>query len=252
MIKLLLKQLQSLLIFTILLISFSFKNMAFAQSLESLVNTNLELNLPDQGSPPDRENGGKRPGCPTISDNIYLTALIPQSNSGLTSLNRPDFYFYVPYSQNDGVSAEFVLTYIDTNTLDRINVDRQEFELGNTPGIMKINLSNSVESLSENIRYEWQLKLICHGTNDEIFVSGKMQRISLTPEIQQQLNEASLGEKIEIYAQEGLWFDLLKTVGELYYSNSENVIIKNIWQHLLEQVELNNLINKPLVCDCEN
>jgi hypothetical protein len=250
MIKILLKQLQSLLTFCLLLISFPFNNMAFSQSLsseslESLLNTNLELNLPDQGSPPDRENGGKRPGCPTIYDNISLTALIPQTNYGLTTLERPNFYFYVPYSKNDGVSAEFLLKYYTTQS-NTINIYQQEIELGNTAGIIKINFPDHIQPLIENGIYDFSLTLTCQGTNEQIWVKSYLQRVTLNSEIQQQLNKTTLGKKLEIYAQQDLWFDLLNSVAQLYYSNPENEIIKNIWQDILQQIELENIEDKPV------
>lgn len=253
MMKFLLQNLKSFLTFCLLLISFPFNNMAFAQqlsseSLESLLNTNLELNLPDYGSPDDRENGGKRPGCPEFSDNISLTALIPKSHSGLTTLDRPNFYFYVPYSQHDGVSAEFLLRYYPTPH-NSINIYQQKIELGDTAGIIKINFPDTIEPLIENGIYDFSLTLTCEGANEQMWVTSYLQKVTLNPEIQEQLINANLGEKLEIYAQNGLWFDLLNNVAQLYYLEPENEVIKNIWRDILQQIELENIVDKPLVND---
>jgi len=216
-----------------------------SESLESLFNTNLELKLPDKGSPDNRQPSSDRPGCPEVSDNIYLTALIPQSNYGLTTLDRPNFYFYVPYSKNDGVSAEFLLRYYPTST-DTINIYQQKIELGNTAGIIKVNLPETIEPLIENGIYDFSLILTCQGTNEEIWVRSYLQRVTLNSEIQQQLINANLGEKLAIYAQQGLWFDLLNSIAQLYISNPENEAIKTIWQDILQQVELENIVDKPI------
>jgi hypothetical protein len=244
--KLLIKILKFKLILLILFTGFRVNNIALAQKLsstdqESLSNLNLELNLPPKDRPGGRNDGSERDLCPQVE--IGLTALIPQTNIGLTTSESPSFWFYIPYPKNTNISGEFSLWYEDPKTLEDTYIDIQKINLVNTPGIVQINLAQPLET---NKSYRWQFKLNCGGSNDYTWVFGQVERVTLNSEIQNQLATATLGEKLEIYAAQGLWFDLLNTIGQLYYANPKNETIKQLWQNLLTEVDLENITNKPL------
>ncbi|GAA6620838.1 hypothetical protein NUACC26_066560 [Scytonema sp. NUACC26] len=77
---------------------------------------------PDRGTPGNRGEGASRGEC--ISNNLPLTALVPsyeqslslqkgETNAvtqvwGLTSLEQPSFWFYIPYNQSLIQVMEFV------------------------------------------------------------------------------------------------------------------------------------------------
>lgn len=201
---------------------------------------------------PGRKTGmGSRDNCPAVS--IPLTALAPQTQQqnksntgivgGITSLERPNFLFYVPYTQNvTGSSAEFSL--LDSKGMD---VHRQKAVLPAQPGIIKISLPNTV-ALKPGQDYHWYFKVRCSNKKASlpIYVAGYIQRNSLDSRIQQQLKTANAQQKVIIYAQEGIWFDALNNLAKLRQF-SQNSTIEQDWQSLLQSVDLGNISTAPLI-----
>lgn len=201
---------------------------------------------------PGRKTGmGSRDNCPAVSK--PLTALAPQtpqqnkSNTGivggLTTLERPYFLFYVPYTQNlTGSSAEFSL--LDSKGMD---VHRQKTALPAQPGIVRIPLPNTV-ALQPGQDYRWYFKIRCSNKKASIpiYVAGYIQRNKLDYRIQEQLKAANPQQKATIYAQKGIWFDALSTLAQLRKS-SQNPSVEQDWQILLQSVDLENISTEPLM-----
>ncbi len=186
---------------------------------------------------------GSRDNCPAVS--IPLTALTPQTQQqnksntsivgGLTSLERPNFFFYVPYNQKTDSSAEFSL--LDSKRMD---VHRQKTALPTQPGIVKISLPNTV-ALQPGQNYRWYFKVRCSKkASIPIYVTGYIQRNNLNYRIQEQLKTANPQQQVAIYAQNGIWFDALNTLAQLRKS-SQNRSIEQDWQSLLQSVNLDDI-----------
>lgn len=194
---------------------------------------------------PGRKTGmGSRDNCPAVS--IPLTALAPQTQQqnksntsivgGLTSLERPNFFFYVPYTQKTGSSAEFSL--LDSKRMD---VHRQKTALPTQPGIIKISLPNTV-ALKAGQNYRWYFKVRCRNRKASIpiFVTGYIHRNNFDYRIQEQLKTANPQQQAAIYAQNGIWFDALNTLAQLRQS-SQNPSVEQDWQTLLQSVNLDGI-----------
>ena len=194
---------------------------------------------------PGRRRGmSRRDNCPAVK--IPLTAIAPfqeqqkvrkQTNKssigvvgGRTTLERPLFLFYLPYTQDlAGSSAEF--------------------RLPAKSGVVSVSLPNTVKSLEVGQNYRWYFKVRCSSQTGRppIYVNGYIQRINLDPRIIQELNTAADNQqKSKIYAKEGIWFDALNMLAQLRQS-SQNTSVEKDWQTLLESVELNNIATAPLV-----
>ncbi|MEO1561143.1 MAG: DUF928 domain-containing protein, partial [Cyanobacteria bacterium J06632_19] len=119
-----------------------------------------------------RAGMGSRNNCPAVP--ISLTALAPfeeqankrtnKSNIGIvggtTTLERPKFWFYVPYTKNlENLSAEFSLQ--DSNGTD---VYRENIVLPQKPGVVGISLPNTVKPLEVGKTYRWYFKVNCSNT----------------------------------------------------------------------------------------
>ena len=209
---------------------------------------------------PGRRRGmSRRDNCPAVK--IPLTAIAPfqeqqkvrkQTNKstigvvgGRTTLERPLFLFYLPYTQDlAGSSAEFSLQ--DSQGTD---VFRQKTALPAKSGVVSVSLPNTVKSLEVGQNYRWYFKVRCSSQTGRppIYVNGYIQRINLDPRIIQELNTAADNQqKSKIYAKEGIWFDALNMLAQLRQS-SQNTSVEKDWQTLLESVELNNIATAPLV-----
>lgn len=225
-----------------LLFSFETKPATAVEVIQPVTNLvkGLKFTLPPKGAPGKRKGGGSRGNyCSAI-------ALVPGTNFGLTTSERPSFWFYVPYADNRTLQAEFWLQ--DKELMD---VYQETFTLKNTPGIVKITLPETVSPLVVEDFYRWHFSVICNPTDRLYydFVSGGVERISISSDLEKQLEGKNPRERIAVYAQQGLWFDALTTLGELRLANSQDKILAQDWADLLEQVGLEEIDSKPLV-DC--
>lgn len=209
--------------------------------------TPLKFKLPPKGAPGKRADAGSRSGCPVL--NKHLIALVPATNIGLTIAERPTFWFYVPYQ----ASANF-------GKFQLLNEQRKVIyetstQLIGTPGIIGINLPRTFGSL-ENKRYQWVFSVIC-GTEApaaNVSVNGSVERVSLVP-LRKKLESAKTPQqKMLLYAENGLWYDLLTTLINERCQKPQDVQLTNNWKELLEQspeVQLKELVGEPIVSSCK-
>jgi len=204
----------------------------------------LKFRLPPKGAPGRRRHAGSRDGY--CSSNEELIALMPGTNFGLTVAERPTFWFYIPY-QSNGLEAEFWLKDRKGN-----KIYQQIVALKNIPGIVKVSLPETVSSLEIEQLYSWRLSVICNRSDrdDDAFVWGGVERVSMSSELESQLKDKTEREHMKIYAENGLWFDVLTTLAELLSANSQDKALDEDWVELLQQVGLEEISSKPLVECC--
>jgi hypothetical protein len=192
---------------------------------------------------------GQRVQSPTrcdISLPIYLTALIPQSNIGVTVSEYPTFFFYIPDANLEGVkSAELVLR----NNKDEI-VYKKPVKLKSPDSIVSIALSDSpsLPPLEVGKSYRWLFWIIFdeEDTSGSAVVTGWIKRVSVDSKLQHKLDTTLPQEKPAIYASNGLWYDALASLAKLRCSYPNNVTFSSDWESLLQQVGLPAIAIKPL------
>jgi hypothetical protein len=206
-----------------------------------------------------RAGMGSRDNCPAVS--TALTALVPLRNEqkaskqtdkstsgivgGLTTFERPTFWFYVPYTQNLTASAEFILQDSAGN-----DVYKNAIALPPKPGIIGVSLPSNT-SLQVGKTYRWYLKVRCNQQQTAsvpIYVEGDIQRVNLDSRVIQQLEAAvDPRQKVAIYAANGIWFDSLTMLAQLRQKNPNDASVAEDWQSLLRSVNLDNVATAPLV-----
>ncbi|NER53007.1 MAG: DUF928 domain-containing protein [Symploca sp. SIO1A3] len=191
----------------------------------------------------NRGGGGSRSNCPRLEP--PLTALIPASNWGTTVAERPTFWFYVPYSPKQASVGEFVLQDEERNDIYRV-----PFTLPQTPGFVSFKIPDTKEPLEVDKWYRWYFNVYC-GKEEEaghssilhpqssspVFAQGWVQRITLTPALELQLNTAKPRED-KVYAANLIWFDALAHLANLRLTNSPQVTDED-WQKLLQAKGVN-------------
>ncbi|NEQ56941.1 MAG: DUF928 domain-containing protein [Moorea sp. SIO4A1] len=231
------------------LFSFESNPVTAVETIKPLTNflKGLNLTLPPKGAPGQRRSAGTRRDCPFEE----FIALVPGTNFGLTTSERPTFWFYVPDSNKPKLQAEFWL-----RNKEHKDVYKETFRLQNTPGIVKITLPETVLPLVVEDLYRWRFSVICNPGEKryKAFVYGGVERISITSDLEKQLEGTNSRERIAVYAQQGLWFDALTTLGELRLANPQDKRLAQDWADLLEQVGLKEIESQPLVdcCTVEN
>jgi hypothetical protein len=205
---------------------------------------------PRRGIPGRREAGGTRgSGCiiPASSQNSgQMTALIPASTFGRTAAEKLTFFYYIPFIL-ENTPVEFELTDENDNTLYD-----QSFTLSNTrPGIIQLNFSEqeNLPKLVVNKNYRWYLTLKCNADDPSAnpVLHGWVQRVKLTNSQKIRIAQADLQERLQLYAEKGLWYETLAILAQLRSSNPTDVSLKTEWSELLDAVGLTSLADQPFV-----
>lgn len=214
----------------------------------------LRLVLPPlpPGQPPGgRRYGGARRGmCPV--GNPALTALVPLTEKptsimnvwGLTTVERPTFWFYTPYAKGSSHPADFVLLDEESNS-----IYRQDIVLPNEPGVISVSLPTTAPKLSVGKQYRWFFNVYCENQKQQapIYVEGVIQRVNLKPAIAHQLQYAQPRQQVAIYASNGIWHEALTTLAQLRQNNPQDATLQQEWQNLLIFVGLGDIAAKPFV-----
>ncbi|AFY41523.1 DUF928 domain-containing protein [Nostoc sp. PCC 7107] len=195
--------------------------------------------------PPNQDRNGASVPVPNqcLSGKIPLTALIPESQLGLTTLSNPALFFYVP--QTSAPELELV---VQNETEQEVYI--QKYKPNNKAGIISIRLP--VNSLAVNKQYKWKLSVICNPTDksQNKVVAGLIQRVLPELQLVKKLQQATRQERTGLYAAAGIWHDALATVAQRRYLFPHNPEIVSDWEELLTtpDVRLNQqIVQQPLI-----
>lgn len=211
---------------------------------------------PDRGTPPSRKTTGSRGNCFYHSERPPLAALVGQSHLSWTISDRPTIWIYSPYTVTDTLQAELVL---QVETTDE-ELYRGMFSLNNSPGVQGIQLPTSLEPLEVGKTYRWYIDVFCQDANEVLTstlnaanpatLTGVIERVSVSIELQQNLNRVSGYDELAFYGRSHLWYDMLTTLARQRLENPGNSNLSQTWQALLEDdayVGLGFLSKEPLL-----
>lgn len=216
----------------------------------------LSFNAPeppnDINAPGDRVGGGKR-GCEDIEKQLtgskekQLTALVPIYGSpdsglvlGVTTVEHPTFWFYVPYSR--ALSASFILQDEAEQPVYETSVS-----LSGTPGIVSFSLPSTSPLLAIGKRYHWYFNVNCQEQQPPVFVNGWIKREELNTTLKSQLEKATPKQRVAIYAANGIWYEALTASAELSRIDAK----RTDWGALLQAVGLDDIAKEPIVECCQ-
>jgi len=216
------------------------------QSIPLQWSNQEEPDFSGDGRPRKREGGGSRGEC-LVKNKPPLTALVPTTNLGLTVVESPTFWFYVPYTLTPEHSVEFVLKDGD-NYVYKSKFSGREIPLG----VVSLHLPSTV-SLEANKNYDWYFLIYCDSQNKNKFVSvnGLVRRVE-RPDLKSQLDSATPQERLILYATEGIWYDALDEIAERRRASPDDDNLKNDWASLLQSVGLEKLVPEPIVECCSS
>ncbi|MEH1825167.1 MAG: DUF928 domain-containing protein [Nostoc sp.] len=226
-------------------------------------STSIHFNAPppppNRGLPGKRGEGASRGNC--IALGLPLTALVPSYEQrlnqgagettitqvlGLTSVEQPSFWFYVPYNQSSIQAIEFVLQTDQNKTIHRANISVPPI-----PGIVQVQLQNTTTLLETNKLYHWFFKVTttCNSNQSVTlnFVEGWVQRVNLDVASREQFKQLSPQQQAAIYAKNGIWYDALTTLAELRLKGSQDSGLTEDWKNLLKVIQLEEMATEPLL-----
>jgi hypothetical protein len=130
-------------------------------------------------------------------------------------------------------------------------VYKANFAIAGNPGIYSLNLpaSANLPPLAQDKEYHWAVSVICNAKDREknIVVGGAIKRIATDPAFARQIQQASLRERVGLYAQARLWHETLATLLELRRLSPNDSTLASDWKKLLLSVELSKVASEPLV-----
>lgn len=202
-----------------------------------------------------RASAATRGGCfQNEQARKLIVPLIPSDADGVTTTAEyPSLMFYVPQIP-EAKALELVVRldpeYKKIHTIP-LTVNKQS-------GIVKVNLTSKTGkplALNKNLApkekyYTWVFSVICdHNSRDTDWIlQGSVKRIQPNEDLRFDLETAAPQEQVEIYVENKLWEDALRTVADLRRQNPNDAEIKQYWQELLKSVEFQDeVIQAPLL-----
>ncbi|MFE4108094.1 DUF928 domain-containing protein [Almyronema epifaneia] len=205
---------------------------------------------PNLGRPGRRVGGGTRGGC-AFGNPARLTALLPDSNLGLTTQPYPTFYWFVP--QNSAQLVEFSLYRAETTAAERQLVYRSTFVPDRAAGIASLKLPESVglPPLALEQDYQWSVALVCNAEarQQDLRVDGWIQRIDPTADLAAQLAREPVAAHAALYAANGLWFDAIAQLISLRQGYPQSATVQARWAELLTSVGLAEMAEQPIFAE---
>jgi hypothetical protein len=207
--------------------------------------THIKFEPPTLGNAPGgRSRGGASRGeCPAAT--LPLTAIVPTVNNtvgGLTTVDHPSFWFYVPYALNSDRSAEFILLDDQNKYVYQTTLMNSESD---AVGITRVTLPATI-TLEKDRLYQWVFIVNCEIDNP-IFTRGSIRKVTIDPSLSSKIKQAEDLEKARLYAENGIWFDALTTLAELKIAKATDGAIATEWQSLLQSVDLADIADSPFV-----
>jgi hypothetical protein len=189
---------------------------------------------PRQGAPSGRKPFGTRGPC-EAGDRPF-TPLLPLPNptfSGNTLQERPTLWFYIPYSTQRVRGGQFVVF----NAAKKL-VYGADLTLPTTPGFVSVTLPSTAPALALNQPYRWELTLYCatetaQPSDDLVRHKGQITRMD-RPNWVQKLAEITPEQRVKLYADNQIWYDLPLVIEPLERSAPA-------WIALLQQLGLDSL-----------
>ncbi|MBD2027001.1 DUF928 domain-containing protein [Leptolyngbya sp. FACHB-711] len=179
----------------------------------------------ENGQVPGRfSGGGQRSNCPATQ--YPLIALAPFTQDGtfnppaiyvgsVTVAEHPTFWFYVPYSLSESLTAEFVLRDAVGRVLYQTKLSQMTaFEQASH--LVSISVLDTETPLSIGQVYRWSFKVNC-ASEVPIYVNGGIKRISATTDTNPESS-----------------FDRIHALGSQWRSNPNDPIVAAQWNSLVQ------------------
>jgi hypothetical protein len=218
-----------------------------------LIAMAAEFKPPRRGLPGRREGAGTRDPFVCVQGSSQLTALLPGTNLGLTTAEYPRFFWFMPKTK--AKFAEFTLSEVNEQREDRTPVYKSIFNIAGTPGVVSLALPShaSMPPLVVGKDYHWSVSLICKedDRSKDIRVDGWVQRVTINAALTKQLATAKLNDRVQIYANNGVWFDTVTTLAEQRCANPKDAALTTSWAELLKSVQLGAIADQPLIQQCQ-
>lgn len=191
-----------------------------------------------EGSASGRSRGGAtRSQCTQVQDNSTLVALAPSNNEGLTTMEYPVFWFYVPFGSSPATFR--LLDEQKKSVLKQPLVLR----LPAQKGLVHLRLPSTEKPLDVGKRYQWFFNTTCtndHGSSTTITVKGWIKRVQPSAALVAQLQAKSPQDRYAAYVENNIWYETVSQLAQYRDVHPQE------WAELLSMFELKQLAQTPI------
>ena len=184
---------------------------------------------PLRGAPSSRVGGGSRGAKRT-----FTLRVIAPDHTGLTISDQPTLYWYASGNVTDPV--EFTLTQEDViePIIEVVIVAPTK------AGIQKVGLADFDISLNSNVEYQWFISVVKdrEQRSRDIVAGATIKLIDIKAPLQEQLRKAPDLEHPLIYANAGVWYDAVASLGNQIAKRGKASGLREQRALLMDQVEL--------------
>ena len=192
-----------------------------------------KLNVENRGAPTLTAGAASRSG-----NSATLIALQSPSQKTLTVAAAPTVFIYI----SDTTASEGIFVLKDENEND---IARITLELPEQPGIVRIQVSESMmsETLQVGKEYQWVFSPVSSNQSgiNTTFINGWIERVELSPTQISRLENTDPLAAVDLYAEAELWQDALATLAEFAATNPNDSNLEAKWNNLLNQAGMGNL-----------
>jgi Domain of Unknown Function (DUF928) len=183
---------------------------------------------PGRRGAPSRTQGGGSRNCGT--EVTPVTLLAPPDHVGLTSQGRPKLLWY---SASDSM-LPMQFSIVEPGMSEP--VWSQELPEAKA-GLNEIQLPTSVPELVVGRRYRWNISRLCsiRRNTDSTVVRGWIERVAANPTQEQRNAKMSLEERVNAYAEAGLWYDAIAQAASDPTGKASDSTVSPLMLTLLEQ-----------------
>ncbi|HEU5323458.1 MAG TPA: DUF928 domain-containing protein [Methylomirabilota bacterium] len=185
---------------------------------------------PLRGAPGGRVGGGTRG---TGREAFVLSVLAP-NHTGLTTSEQPALFWFISSSS----SYPIELTLVDPEKTEPL------VELRIPPpvaaGVHRVRLADHGVRLAPGIAYQWYVAVVpdTGRRSKDILAGGTIERVPAPADLAAKLSGASRAALVAVYADAGLWYDALATLGDLIDQAPQDRALLEQRSALLRQVGL--------------
>jgi hypothetical protein len=164
-------------------------------------------------------------------------SLVPTTNFGLTTAERPNFSIYLPATS----ATQVVLSIKEEGGTHH---SQTLVPITGTSGIISLQPNPDSPPLEVGKTYQWAVVLVCGerpSPNDPAIASW-VRRIAPP----QPTNQGTALEQAAWYGEQSIWYDALNSLVEVRRSQPDNQDLINIWADFLSSGGLKEISTEPL------
>jgi hypothetical protein len=185
---------------------------------------------PLRGAPGGRVGGGTRG---TGREAFVLSVLAP-NHTGLTTSEQPTLFWFISHPS----SYPIELTLVDPDKTDPLIELRLQPPVAE--GVHRLRLRDHNVRLAPGTAYQWFVAVVPDGgrRSKDILAGGMIERVTSPAELTEKIARASKAEIPGLYAEAGLWYDAIGTLGELLDQAPDDTALQAQRSALLRQIGL--------------